>query len=97
MRIISLKTLREAWEKHPTVKPSLQAFYHEAHKADWVSMDDIKKTYPHASIIDSERVVFNISGNNYRLIVKIWFPARAIYIKFFGSHAEYDKIDVSSL
>ncbi len=60
-------------------------------------MADIKKRYPHASIIDAERVVFNIGGNKYRLIVKVWFPGQALWIKFVGTHREYDDIDVTDL
>lgn len=60
-------------------------------------MIEIKRRYPIASVIDAERVVFNIGGNKYRLVVKIWFPGRAVWIKFIGTHAQYDKIDVTKL
>ena len=60
-------------------------------------MADIKRLFPHASVIDSERVVFNIHGNSYRLVVKIWFPGKVVWIEFIGTHSEYDKIDVKDL
>jgi mRNA interferase HigB len=60
-------------------------------------MADIKGRYPHASIVDSERVVFNTHGNRYRLVAKIWFPASMVWVKFVGTHASYDKIDVKEL
>ena len=60
-------------------------------------MADIKARYAHASVIDSERVVFNIGGNKYRLVAKLWFPGQAVWIKFVGTHAEYDRIDVTAL
>ena len=60
-------------------------------------MADVKARYPHASVVGAERVVFNIGGNKYRLVVKLYFPGRAIYIKSVGTHAEYDRIDVSSI
>lgn len=60
-------------------------------------MADIKALFPHASVIDAERVVFNIGGNKYRLVVKVWFPGREIYVKFIGTHADYDEIDIPSL
>jgi len=60
-------------------------------------MSDIKARYPHASVVDAERVVFNIGGNKYRLVVKVYFPARAVYVKFVGTHAEYDRLDVGTL
>ena len=60
-------------------------------------MADVKARYPHASVVDAERVVFNIGGNKYRLVVKLYFPGQAIYIKFVGTPAEYDRIDVSTI
>ncbi len=82
---------------HADAEGPLKAWYAEANSADWKSMADVKARYPHASVIDAERVVFNIGGNKYRLVVKFYFPAQAVYIKFVGTHAEYDRIDVSAL
>lgn len=98
MRIIAHKTLRSFWAAgHGDTRGPLQAWYDEARRARWESMADIKRTYAHASIIDAERVVFNIAGNKYRLVAKVWFPAQQVYIKFVGTHADYDDIDISSL
>ena len=98
MRIISRRTLRDFWEAgHADAEGPLRAWYAEANAATWTSMADIKRRYLHASIVDAERVVFNIAGNNYRLVVKLWFPAQAVYIKFVGTHAEYYRLEVSAL
>jgi mRNA interferase HigB len=98
VRIIAFSTLRRFWERgHSTAKGPLQAWFSEVSRASWASMTDIKKAYPHASIIDSERVVFNVHGNTYRLAVKVWFAGQIVWIKFVGTHAEYDKIDMKEL
>ena len=94
MRILSLPTLRSFWHRHAAAKAPLQTWYREASNAQWETMNDVKQTYPHASILDSERVVFNIGGNKYRLVVKVWFPGKQMYIKFIGTHREYDDVDV---
>ena len=98
MRIISRKTLREFWEAdHADAEQPLKAWFAEASKATWTSMAQVKRRYASASVIDSERVVFNIGGNKYRLVVTFWFAGQAMWIKFIGSHAQYDKIDVKKL
>jgi mRNA interferase HigB len=93
MRIIALKTLREFWENHPDARQSLQAWYDDARHATWQSPSDIKATYCNASIVANNRVVFNIKGNNYRLIVAINYRFGIAYIRFIGTHAAYDRID----
>lgn len=98
MRIIAHKTLKRFWETgHGDARGPLEAWYDEVRRARWAGMADIKQTYAHASVIDAERVVFNIAGNKYRLVAKVWFPGQQVYIKFIGSHADYDDIDISSL
>jgi len=98
MRIIARKTLRDFWEAgHAEAEQSLKAWFAEAAKADWATMTDVKARYAHASVIDGERVVFNIGGNKVRLVAKIWFPGRTVWVKFVGTHAEYDALDVRSL
>ena len=95
---MAFSALRAFWESgHALAEGPLRAWYAEVLAARWGRMADIKVRYPHASIIDSERVVFNIHGNRYRLVVKIWFPAAMVWVKFVGTHAEYDKIDVKEL
>jgi mRNA interferase HigB len=95
MRIIALKTLREYWESHPQVRQSLQAWYEDAKHAVWQSPVDIKTIYRNASIVANNRVVFNIKGNDYRLIVSINYRFGIAYIRFVGTHAEYDRIDAT--
>ena len=88
MRIIAKKTLRKFWERHPDAKGPLLAWYGEVEREDWAKPADVTAKYGRASIIDSERVVFNIKGNDCRLVVRISNPARIVYVRFAGAHAE---------
>lgn len=98
MRVIARRTLRELWEAgHADAEAPLRAWFAETQAADWATMADIKARYAHASVVDSGRVVFNIGGKKCRLVVKLWFPGRVVWIKFIGTHADYDRLDVSSL
>jgi mRNA interferase HigB len=98
MRIVARKTLKDFWEAgHADAEQALRAWFAEAEQASWASMVDVKARYAHASGVDGERVVFNIGGNKYRLVAKLWFPGRAVWIKFVGTHAEYDALDVRAL
>lgn len=97
MRVIAKRTLREFWEKHADSEQQLKAWYNEAEQADWKSPHDIKKEYPSASILEDNRMVFNIKGNNYRLIVKINYTYGIVWIRFVGTHAEYDKVDATKI
>lgn len=98
MRVIARNTLRDFWEtEHKNAEQPLKAWFAEVCRARWTTMADIKERFPHASVIDRERVVFNIGGNKFRLVVKIWFPGQAVWIKFVGTHDEYDRLDVSSV
>lgn len=99
MRVISLKSLREFYENHiyKDSKESLLSWYKEASKANWQNPNDIKEQYRSASIIGDGIVVFNICGNKYRLIVKINYYAQIVYIKFIGTHKEYDDIDATKI
>jgi mRNA interferase HigB len=93
MRVIAKKTLREFWSRHPDCEQQLKAWYKEAEGARWKSPRDIKKYYPTASFLADNRVVFNIKGNHYRLIVRINYPYGVVWIRFIGKHSQYDKID----
>ncbi|NWF81276.1 MAG: type II toxin-antitoxin system HigB family toxin [Chloroflexi bacterium] len=93
MRIIAKKTLREFWECHADAEQALKAWYYDVKYADWKSPVDIRKTYATASILANNRVVFNIRGNNYRLVVAINYDFGIVYIRFVGTHQEYDQID----
>lgn len=97
MRIISRKTLVEYWQKCPETEQPLKAWYQEAKAAEWASPQDIKDQYRSASIVANNRVVFNIKGNAYRLVVAVAYSAGNIFIKFVGSHQEYDQIDVGTV
>jgi mRNA interferase HigB len=95
VRIIARRALREFWERHPDAEQPLRAWYHDAQNADWRSPADIKREYANASIVAANRVVFNIKGNTYRLVVAINYPYRICYIRFVGSHQAYNRIDVA--
>lgn len=97
MRIIAKRTLREFWRRVPQAKEPLSAWYADAHKADWPSPDIIRLRYASASILRNNRVVFNIAGNKYRLVVRINYHYRVVYIRFVGTHAEYDRIDAETV
>lgn len=97
MRIIAIKTLRDFWECHPNAKAPLEAWIDEVKHADWKDAHDIKARYPRASILGNKRVVFDIKGNDYRLIVSVAYFLGAVYIKFVGTHAEYDKINAETV
>lgn len=97
LRIISKKILREFWEKHSDSKQQLQSWFQETSNANWKNPVEIKKEYPSASFLADNRVVFNIKGNTYRLIIKINYDYHMIWIRFIGTHAEYDKIDASKI
>jgi mRNA interferase HigB len=97
MRIIARNTLRVFWEEHPPAEGPLKAWFAEATRATWQTMADIKRRYATASIVDDERVVFNVGGNKFRLVVKLWFPGRTVWIKFIGTHKTYEQLDVRKL
>jgi mRNA interferase HigB len=97
MRIIARKTLRAFWESHPDAQQALQAWYHDVKRANWKTPGDIKSVYRSASVIGQNRVVFNIKGNKYRLVVAIAYPFGIVFIRFIGPHKEYDKIDATTI
>jgi mRNA interferase HigB len=92
MRVISVKTLKLFWEKHPDAESFLRAWYTEAKKARWKGPQDIKNSYRTASILPNNRVVFNIKGNAYRLVVAVKYEFQVVYIRFIGTHVAYDRI-----
>jgi mRNA interferase HigB len=97
MRIIAKSTLRVFWEEYPDAEEPLMAWYREVEKEAWATPEELKVKYRSARIVGDSRVVFNIKGNYYRLIVKINYAYSVIYIRFVGTHAEYDKIDVEEV
>ncbi len=96
MRVIAKRTLREFYEKssYQNAKGPLEAWHAEAITANWQSHHDIKAQYRSASIISDETVVFNIAGNNYRLVVNVDYERQALYVKFIGTHAQYDRLNL---
>lgn len=97
MRIHALKTLRSFWKIHTDSEKRLKAWYYETKHSDWKSFSDIKNRYRDADLLPDNRVVFNIKGNKYRLIVKINYRWGIVYIRFIGTHAEYDKINAETI
>ena len=97
MRIISRKTLITFWEKYSDSEQSLRAWFDEAQNASWNSANELKQQYKNASIITKKRVVFNIKGNHYRLVVDIEYKLGIIFIVWIGSHSEYDKLNIKEI
>ena len=97
MRVITLRTLKKFWEEKPDAEKSLKAWLAEAKVADWKHSADIKAQFRSASILRDSRVVFNVCGNKYRLVVKINYSFSIIYIRFIGTHREYDKINAEEI
>ena len=97
MRIISRRTLKEFWDRHPDAKQPLQAWYVDAKHAVWKSPADIKDVYRNASFVANNRVVFNIKGNKFRLVVAVQYEYGIVYIRFVGTHQEYERIDASTI
>lgn len=99
MRIISAKTIKDFWEndKYRDSEQSLKAWYREAKQAEWQSPNEIKRHYGSASILNDGRVVFNIKGNRYRLIVAVNYRFQIIFIRFIGTHENYDKINPQTI
>jgi mRNA interferase HigB len=103
MRIIARRTLRQFIESKAghkdqvALKASLDVWFSEVSKANWTATTDIKRLYSHASIINSDRIVFNIKGNDYRLVVAIDFEKSIVWIKWIGTHKEYDRINVKEI
>ena len=97
MRIIAVRTLREFWQRHPDAEQSLRAWYTNVKHAAWKSSADVKVSYRNASILSAKRVVFDIKGNDYRLVVEIDYSYEVIYIRFIGTHRDYDRIDATTI
>lgn len=100
MRVLALSTLREFWARKAAYtdarEPTL-AWYRHVLKADWRSPADVKREFGSASILRDGRIVFNIAGNKYRIVVWINYPYRVVYIRFIGTHAQYDSIDAQTI
>jgi mRNA interferase HigB len=97
MRIITLGALAHCWVKHPESRKPLEIWYNIAKKAKWKNINEIKMVFSNVSVLANNRIVFNIKGNDYRLVVVVKYTMQAIYIRWVGTHAEYDKIDANTI
>ncbi len=97
MRVIAVKTLKFYWESYPEAEQALLSWHEEIQKATWKTPNDLKAQFRNASILDGKRVVFNIHGNSFRLIVDVEFKFNLVFVVWFGTHKEYDKVDAKSV
>ena len=97
MRVVALKTLRRFWASHSDAEQSLLAWRDEVQKATWLQPADIKAHYRSASILKNRRVVFNIKGNDYRLVAAVAYNTGVVFVKFIGTHKAYDAIDAETV
>ena len=97
MKIIAIRTLRAFWERHPQAELSLRGWYVEASHAQWRTPADIKAAHGNASFLGNNRVVFNIKGNDYRLVVAVRYTQMLMFIRFVGTHAEYNRINAETI
>ncbi|MGV9011252.1 MAG: type II toxin-antitoxin system HigB family toxin [Flavobacteriales bacterium] len=97
MRIIAKRTLRDFWMKHADCEQQLKAWFSETEKAGWTNVNAMKEDHPNASILQNGRIVFNIKGNKYRLVVRFNFDYQLGWVRFIGTHAEYDKTNANTI
>jgi len=97
MKVIAVSSLRRFWVRHPDAEQALKAWHDEARHANWRTPQQVKSHYASVSFVGKNRVVFNIKGNDYRLIVAVAWRFQAVYIKFVGTHAEYDRVDAATV
>src|SRR5690554_2603403 len=96
-RILAKSTLRKFWEKHPETEQYLKTWYDTAMGSKWLTPNDVKLSFANASILKDSRIVFNIKGNSFRLVAKFNFEKQWVFIRFIGTHSEYDKIDANTI
>lgn len=97
MVIITQKPLKQFMAAHPDAEANLKQWIATVLRADWGTPNELKAVYPSASLVANGRVIFNVSGNKYRLVVVVIYPARTLFVRFIGSHSEYDQIDVTTI
>jgi mRNA interferase HigB len=97
MRVIAIGTLRAFWQKHADAELPVRSWHADASHADWAAPAEVKAAYRNASFVANNRVVFNIKGNSYRLVVAVHYNRRMMFVRFVGTHAEYDKIDAATI
>ena len=97
MRLVTHRTIRQFWEKHTDAEAALRGWSKTVKRAEWVCFNELKKDFQSADVIPGNRVVFNIKGNHYRIVVKIHYNTGFVFVRFIGTHAEYDKIDAETI
>ena len=97
MRVISKRALREFWDLHPAAEQPLLAWFREVEKADWSTPAQVAERFPNASILSRDRVVFRVRHNDYRIVVRVFYPGRIVYIRFVGTHGDYDRINAEEV
>jgi mRNA interferase HigB len=97
MHVISRPELIKFWTKHPATETPLKLWFKKVKQAKWKNINDLKKDFPTADYVGDNRIVFDIKGNRYRIVVLIFFSGQKIFIRFVGTHAEYDKIDAETI
>jgi mRNA interferase HigB len=97
MRVIAISALREFWSKHPDAETPLRSWYAEASRATWRTPGEIKRSHRNASLPPNNRVVFNIKGNDYRLVVAVHYNRGIMFVRFIGTHGQYDRIDATTI
>ncbi|MBN8860424.1 MAG: type II toxin-antitoxin system HigB family toxin [Sphingobacteriales bacterium] len=97
MRIIAVKTLKDYWEEFPQAEQALLSWYEEVNAANWNNPNELKAQYRNASVLTDKRVVFNIHGNAFRLIVDIEYQLKIVFVIWFGTHKQYDKINAKKV
>ena len=97
MRVFSKSRLRDFWEQHPDAQAALDDWYRTARRAHWSNPADIRSRYANASFVGRDRVVFNIRGNTYRLVVQVDYARERVHIRFVGTHAHYDRINAGEV
>jgi mRNA interferase HigB len=97
MRIVTFKRIQEFSDQNPQAKSALEDWYHKTSKSEWNNLNDIKKTFGSADYVGNSRFDFNIKGNNICLIAIVIFASKKVYVRFIGTHTEYDKIDCRSI
>jgi mRNA interferase HigB len=97
MRLLTFKTLKLFWENHTDATSALKVWVKKVEEAQWSCFSDIKKEFNSADVLPGNRVVFNIKGNRYRIVVKIHYNTKFMYVRFIGTHAEYDRIDAETI
>ena len=97
MHVIALRSIRLFWEKYPDAESSLRAWHLLVTETRWANVAEIQAQFPNVSVLNDRRVVFNIGGNKYRLVVKVKYSSKKVFVRFIGTHAEYDRINANEV